>query len=333
MTVVTRFLAWWLAELRGLVPARLRERGPRGRLVVSLTPAEAVVLRDGARLGCFRDRRELARVLGGVVVLRLPPGRALWRQVTLPAAAEDNLRQVLAFEMDRQTPWPASDVAFDCRVAARDPARKRIEAEMLVAPRAVVDEVLDLARAWGVVPDAIDAETPSAAAFDLSPPGSRRRRDWVGRLAVAGVALAAAGAVAAMLVGIDRRLDAAEEVRAQVAALEDRARQAAELRSRLDRLDTEALFLARRKAAAPPMVAVIDELTRVLPDSAWIGQLEVADGEVVVTGWSPSASEVVRRMEEAALFRRAEFRSPLVQDPRLGVERFHVAARLAGGAP
>lgn len=310
---LSRVLSWWLGELAAMLPARLRDRRIQ-RQAVLLTAAEAVVTRDGAELGRFHDRRDLARALAGPVALRLPPGRAVRRMVPLPAAAEDNLRQVLAFEMDRQTPWAAADVVYACRVVAREPARRRIEAEMVVAPRVVVEEALALARRWGVTPDTVEAGEAAAGGLDLLPPGSRRRRDWAGRLSAAVVALAVLGVAAAGLAGIDRRRDAAQ------------------LR-RLDREDADARFLASRKSAFPPMVAVIDELTRVLPDNAWIGQLEVAGGGIEVIGWSPSATEVVRRMEEAALFHHAEFRSPLLPDPGQGMERFHVAARLAGGAP
>ncbi len=329
---LSRVLSWWLGELAAMLPARLRDRRIQ-RQAVLLTAAEAVVTRDGAELGRFHDRRDLARALAGPVALRLPPGRAVRRMVPLPAAAEDNLRQVLAFEMDRQTPWAAADVVYACRVVAREPARRRIEAEMVVAPRVVVEEALALARRWGVTPDTVEAGEAAAGGLDLLPPGSRRRRDWAGRLSAAVVALAVLGVAAAGLAGIDRRRDAARQLGAQAAALEGRAREAAELRRRLDREDADARFLASRKSAFPPMVAVIDELTRVLPDNAWIGQLEVAGGGIEVIGWSPSATEVVRRMEEAALFHHAEFRSPLLPDPGQGMERFHVAARLAGGAP
>ena len=43
-------------------------------------------------------------------VFCIPAERVLQRNLTLPVAAEDNLRQVLAFEMDRQTPFKADQI-------------------------------------------------------------------------------------------------------------------------------------------------------------------------------------------------------------------------------
>ena len=40
----------------------------------------------------------------------IPESSTLTRNLSLPAAAEDNLRQVLGFEMDRQTPFKADQV-------------------------------------------------------------------------------------------------------------------------------------------------------------------------------------------------------------------------------
>ena len=45
-----------------------------------------------------------------LVCLHLPAGLALRKIIDLPAAAEENLLQVLAFEMDRLTPFAAEAV-------------------------------------------------------------------------------------------------------------------------------------------------------------------------------------------------------------------------------
>ena len=49
----------------------------------------------------------------------LPAGSALQRRLLLPAAAADRLRDVIGFEIDRQTPFSADSVRFDTRVLER----------------------------------------------------------------------------------------------------------------------------------------------------------------------------------------------------------------------
>ena len=55
------------------------------------------------------------------------------RRVTMPAATEENLRQVLGFEMDRLTPLRADEVYFDYRVVSRDAAAGQIAVQLAVA--------------------------------------------------------------------------------------------------------------------------------------------------------------------------------------------------------
>ena len=68
--------------------------------------------------------------------------------MVLPAAAADRLRDVLSFEIDRQTPFAATDVAFDARVLRRRPDGQ-LDVDLVVVavpPRAlssVVREALD----------------------------------------------------------------------------------------------------------------------------------------------------------------------------------------------
>ena len=55
----------------------------------------------------------------GEVILCLPADKVLTRTLTLPLATEENLREVLAFQMDRQTPFTVEQVYYDYGVVAR----------------------------------------------------------------------------------------------------------------------------------------------------------------------------------------------------------------------
>ena len=57
----------------------------------------------------------------------------------MPAATEENLAQVLSFEMDRLTPFRADEVYFDHRVVGRDAAAATLAVLVAVARRDIVD--------------------------------------------------------------------------------------------------------------------------------------------------------------------------------------------------
>ena len=53
------------------------------------------------------------------------------------------------------------------------------------------------------------------------------------------------------------------------------------------------------------------ELVRVLPLDTWLSAISLQEGAVTITGFSGSASEIQRLIEESPLFEDAEFASPL----------------------
>lgn len=135
--ILRRFWAWWRGELADLVPLALR---PGARFLDDTTFVEIEDKR--VQLKRFRDGRlqdldaldlaalpvaeqplELRAWLSRCVptpealALILRPGDALARLIELPRAAEENLRQAVAFELNRYTPFQASEVYFDYRVA------------------------------------------------------------------------------------------------------------------------------------------------------------------------------------------------------------------------
>src|SRR5262249_28882279 len=146
------------SELVGMLPERWRtlvsERAEE--LLIDTQPGEFVIWRQsGARCAEFgrlprempaeEARSEFARLRGLIddpqlrVFFCVPAARCLRRDLPLPAAAEDKLRQVLSFEMDRQTPFKADQVYFDYRIATRDAAAKNLAVNLTVAPRAQLD--------------------------------------------------------------------------------------------------------------------------------------------------------------------------------------------------
>lgn len=83
------------------------------------------------------------------------PAQVLRRSVDLPLAARENLHQVLAFEMDRQTPFPAERLYFEYRLAGEDHQKNQISVAFTAVPRQPVDSALAHLRAWEQPPLAV----------------------------------------------------------------------------------------------------------------------------------------------------------------------------------
>src|SRR3546814_1859861 len=137
-------LGWGGGELRNLLPPRwrgwfgggadwhlLQHADTQWSLRRSGSDAVLANWDDGAEApadGVRAQPATLVAALRGVdredlrLALLLPSATVLRRPLALPLAARDNLLQVVAFEMDRQTPFTAAQVYYTVREIGRAPS-------------------------------------------------------------------------------------------------------------------------------------------------------------------------------------------------------------------
>ena len=78
----------------------------------------------------------------GALRLVLPQSEVLRRRVTLPLATEENLRQVISFDLDRQTPFNAANAFFDVKIESRDNFTAMLHAQLAATPKAEIEAVI-----------------------------------------------------------------------------------------------------------------------------------------------------------------------------------------------
>jgi hypothetical protein len=116
-----------------------------------------------------------------------------------------------------------------------------------------------------------------------------------------------------------------EKLRAQTAQFKVEADAAIALRREIERVSEDSRFLGNKKKQAPSMLRTLNELTQILPDGSWLIELFASDAEVRITGFTQSASGLIKQIEESPLFHKAVFRSPVTASPKGESERFNLA--------
>ncbi|MEQ9606047.1 MAG: PilN domain-containing protein [Kiloniellaceae bacterium] len=329
------FFAWWFGELAALVPGFLRDRlssGSAARLLIEIAPGGRQLYRLRGRKAHPLEPGEAQSLTKAPAVLALPRGDIVSRPTQLPLAAEENLREVVGFEMDRLTPFSRDDVYYACRLTGRDLKAKRLTVEVLLAPRLKVDTLVSGLKSEGFLVGAVDVASVEAGrplGVNLLPEAALPAPSKIGR-AVSAVLTAAALVLLflALEIPLDRRADYAaalnEQVkteRARVAVLQRLQDEIAALRSHNTSLDG----LKREGALVLPL---LDQVTRLLPDDVWLNQLSLNEDRLDLAGFSPNSSALVTTFEQASRFTGTVFRAPVTQDPRLGLERFSLSLRV-----
>src|SRR5205823_14832388 len=94
----------------------------------------------------------LPRSASRTTVLRLGEQDVLGKTVSLPLAAERELDQVLAFEMDRETPFKAEELYWNHRVEAADRKNGRLSVRLSLVPKASLAPLLTALSLAGIRP-------------------------------------------------------------------------------------------------------------------------------------------------------------------------------------
>jgi general secretion pathway protein L len=346
------FLAWWGGELRACLPARWRtlfEDRVDTLLLDVGEEAVAVYRGDGAAEPLARVPRSLsedeqrlaltqARAAVGDPrvrsVLCLPRARVLQRRVKLPAAAENNLAQVLAFEMDRQTPFKADQVYADQRIAERDAATRALLVDFAVVPKAAMDAELARLDPLDYPLDGVDAwdGAPGGArlGFNFLPPARRvRRRDMRLRFNLALGAAALLLLLTAMSLWVDNRRQALAKMTDEVTAMQKQAAQVTALRKGLADSIQGASFLMRKKNTTPSMIGLLKDITHALPDNTYLERFSVdSNNQVTLGGQSDHAASLIEQVAKVKSLANTSFQGVIQPDARTRKERFNIAATL-----
>lgn len=345
---LNRFFDWWLGELSAVIPRTLSgvsKAAMERRVLVKISgslvtfsramhgkAAEAGRL-DMASMDAAGQKQAFQSELNKVgqrndeVALCLPQEQVLQKKLFLPPETEENLRQVIAFEMDRYTPFNAEQVYFDYRLARRD---KQLEVTLAVAPRNVIDEPLRQLAAWGarVTAVLVADDATDGIPWNLLPGGQQQKKKGLQLLRL-NVALAF-GAVFLLCIVLFLPIWKKRETVLALSPLLDKAHHQAEaaenLRHQLEALIAEYNYLLDKKRESPPVVAVLDDVTRALPDDTWVQQFELKGKEMQIQGETASSYKLVGLFEQAKTLHNASFRAPLTKGQSANSERFHLAA-------
>lgn len=344
-----RFLRWWGRELAALVPPALRpKKRPPARLLWAGMDNGALVLwrlaggklselgRIDLATGEAADHRIAFRALHDRAGARrlgvcLPAAQVLRKETVLPLAAAENLHEVLGFELGRQTPFTTAQAYHDQRVLRADRAAQRLHVLLGVAPRAEVDPLLAHLAEWGVTPRAIVARDElegGGNCLDLLPPRLRPKTGraglWLG-VSMAGVTLAL-GAIL-LAIPLVKKREVVIALHPVVASAQRHAAAVDALKHEQERLEAEHNFPVQQKLAAPSRVALLEEITRILPNDTWLQQLEIRGNEVSMIGVTQTSAKLIGLFEQSALLENAHFKAPLVKGQG-GEERFQLGATL-----
>jgi general secretion pathway protein L len=326
---------WWVDQMRSLVPGGLSRAGRQPDALIAVIDRLADETTGAAISGNFLLRRNGQERLAGPLdqhpppamaaglplLLRLPPGTVLTREIVLPLAAARNLQTVIGFEMDRLTPFAADEVFWGTAGATPDHAKGRLSLRLFVVPRAPVAALCGMLAGLRLAPAFIEVPGGRIPLAGARPPASRLRQMGVSALCV----VLALACLATPFIRQQIALDAAAQ---KIAAYQPAAHMALALRQKLDIAASgrAAILQARRSGDA---LQVLATLTEALPDGTWLSDLALKSGDLTMDGQSDNAARLIGLLSAVPGLRDPNFTAPVTRTADGRADQFSLHADVA----
>ena len=353
LSTIRGLYTWWIRELARTLTAR--RAGPRGwstlllstpeglsvhvgsadaskeilRLEPDALPDEVEVLRRRALETANRDPKQ--------ILLRLSDSDVIDRTIQIPAAASDVIEPVLQNQMERIVPWPVDETRYGYQiVGANANAPDQLDVHVVATTRGVVDAALIRAEALGLTPYAVDfSSEPAALAgivlHSLEADPLKRTAETLHVLLM--LLLATSIAVGSFgFYSMFDRMAQSDDLTAKIAVAKSRAAELKQLNDENTRLKEQREYLVKRKTDEPAAILLIEAMSRALPDSAYLTELEIQGRETRIVGKSEDPTALITKLEDSAQFEDVRFAAPTTRQEGETLGTFSIIGRAQGGA-
>lgn len=335
------FAQWWLSGLREAVPARWRQwaEGEARPQVMLWRDGDSVTCRLVSAAGSAEIRTPFFHFNAAVLdqwltgqgvtreATRVAPviARELFflRELSVPKAAFGALPRILDQDIVRRTPFQLSDIWHAATAVGTEADGVMPMCHWIVRRDRAEAALSELGLTSGDVDCLAVADSAGEAVPVIT---FRTVSDDDPAWALRAVRLLAVAALGAVLLG----LVAFEWRQASVADALETALAEARLsaQSGRDGMDPAARLFAMK--AETGILAVWDELSRILPDHTFLTETRIADGTVTLSGFSADAARLVRIIDQSPLFSGATLTSAITPDANERKERFSLVFKLRG---
>ena len=343
-----KFFRWWKRELRFLIPDKVRRlvSDQQGILIVRPDGNQfdlaywsegrevplAKLERDESGIAKFKEMLAADERLDKAdLIFRLTRKHAIQKEISLPAAAKENLYQVVTYELSRFSPFSYEQAYYAIKVldVVNEPGQIRVM--LILTSREILDAFYKELEAFGMMPKLVDYEqtpndiTQGEEEYNLLPERLRKKTDKTAQLVHASLwGLVGLLFITALALPVWFQYRAVNELQAKIDGIEKEAKKIKALQSEVDALVNETQLLINKKTERPPVVEILDTLSKLIKDDTWLAYAQYANGQLQMQGESPAASTLISVLEASDIFANAKFVSPVTRDNVSKLERFQI---------
>ena len=266
------------------------------------------------------------------VALELPEGAYLTRRLDLPEATHQELLSAVRLEVEATSPFPPQETlwGWDARTTESGGRIAHIAITARHLAQRAVDAHAGRAGAGQANPELwvpVDGGYAVLQGFGEAPRLAAQRRQMRGYALTLGAALLFA-VLLALTPLAQKRLQVLQANTYQV-AVNERAAPVLRQRDELSRLAALKDALAPRVEGGPDIMQLLDRVSAILPDGAWLDHLEYTPAGLRMGGRADDAAALLQALQRQPAFSNVRAMSPIVREPRSGKDMFVFELELA----
>lgn len=268
------------------------------------------------------------------IALSFAPDQAISQQLVLPQQPDEVLRAIVRNKVESLAPWPLAQCLWGMRAAPIPGDPQHVAVEVAVVSRALLDDLALTLRQAGSEVKALSVMLPSGEAIGIELGSGDVRR--VARQKAQQLAKAAA-AVVLLLTGLGlfwvyRTSDAAARLETETASLMA-AMKPGGVPAGETPLVTAAnrVYQARRERLSA--VAVLEEVSKLLPDTVHLTTLVLEGDQLTIKGQGSGVPGLIQILEASPDFQAVNFAAATELDQDSNADAFSLIATLEKAPP
>ena len=269
---------------------------------------------------------KLNRLKGDQFIL-IPKEDFVTFHLSIPKVAEHSIEQLLESEIERRTAFHYDEVKIDHLVLGSEGTH--VNLLVYVVPKRKLTTIYETATKAGLKPQRFVAQnTDNLAEYGGTFMLESSASDKNSRLQVITALVILTLLVTALLSPFIERHRAYQRLLAEDKRITPLSEDLHKRKQNFHLYEEQVKIINEFSRQQPTVVEILDELSKILPDTAWIRRFHLKDNELVLQGFASNASDVVEILGSSAMFESPSLRSPITREPEKAIERFNLVVRV-----
>ena len=281
------------------------------------------------------------KAAGAQVTLVVPKAWAILKTVEFPLGVKENLSNVIGYELDRLTPLSSENALYDYRIIGEDENRIRIMIAAMKTDKlqpymeALEEKGIAVSRVELAMPDDLGRDPGGMESIDtggmnLLERGVHKPQKPPAALTLVLLTVLIASGLFWLVSPLQIEEKRVEAIDQAISVRRDEVKKIEALKKDLEKVGKERAAIDDFRAFRLPMLDLLMELTRILPDNAWLSRVRCTETTVEIDGYAASATDILPKLETSRYFRKVEFASPTTRDARLNADHFIIKMEIEG---